>query len=221
VPTLPDGWTPRSPNQVIGESEADGAFIRAVAAAHNVPDFEFTAPKGEDGRSLGKDGFKKHLLAMSLFTQRGLVERIVIVGDNDTDHARALADVRKSIREAKAYPTPVPPLQAANGNGLRVGIIMLPGIGENGCLESLLMKANRLSGPSAACLDAWIACSAFPTHPRNPFDKFQIRSILAAAIVGEPNVSIERMWQKSDNPINADDPAFSWIADFLAEMFSP
>jgi hypothetical protein len=97
---------------------------------------------------------------------------------------------------------------------------MLPGTGENGCLETLLLKAPRNGGPNTACLDAWIQCSGFPAHHANNLDKFRLRSILAASIQSEPNISIQRMWTKADNPIDPADPAFKWIADDLQKVFS-
>ncbi len=218
--TLPDGWKPSSSNQVIGESEADGAFLKAVAAAHGVPEFDFTAPKGADGRALGKDAFKKHLIAFKFLIQHGSVERIVVVGDNDDSHADSLADVRRAIRDAGGYPTPAAaPLQVAQAGKLRVGIVMLPGTNQNGCLETLLLRANRAVGPPPACLGTWTTCSGFPTHPTNNYDKFVVRSVLAASVKSEPNISLQRMWQKTDNPIKAHDPAFEWVAAFLHQMF--
>lgn len=154
--TFPLSWKPRSENQVIGESYADGAFIEAVARACNVPDFEFTTPLDKhQKRALGKDGFKTHLLGMRAFVDREEVRRIVIVGDNDADHAAALNDVRKAVREAGGYPTPsVQPLAIAEAGGLRIGIAMLPAAGENGCLETILLRALRTGGPTAECLES-------------------------------------------------------------------
>jgi Protein of unknown function (DUF3226) len=222
--TFPLDWSPSSKNQVIGESYSDGGFIKAVANAYNVPAFDFTAPLDKDKkRALGKSGFKTHLVGMRAFIDRQRVSRVVIVGDNDADHADALTDVRRASRDAGGYPTaPVNACETGkSGSGdLWVGIAMLPGIKENGCLETLLLKAKRETGPTQECLDSWQACSAFPVAHKNNLHKFILRSVLSASVHGEPNVSVERMWDKPDNPIKASDPAFKWLADFLKEMFS-
>lgn len=219
--TLALNWRPRFRNQVIAESYSDGAFITAVGRAHNVPDFDFSTPLGKDGRPLGKDGFGQLILAMRPFIDRDQMSRIVIVGDNDTDHAGNFNSIRRAIRDAGGYPTPaVTPLSFAAKDDLRVGVVMLPATGESGCLETLLLKATMTHGISEACLDGWMKCSGFPVLPKNNYDKFQIRSILSAIIKDEPNITIQRIWEKAANPIKADDPAFKWIADFLKTVFS-
>lgn len=222
--TFPLDWLPHSKNQVIGESYSDGGFIKAVAKAHGITDFDFTAPLDKDKkRAMGKDQFKTHLIGMRAFIDREQVSRVVVIGDNDADHSAALTTVRRAIRDAGGYPTaPVKSLEVgkSGSSDLWIGIAMLPGSNENGCLETLLLKGNRGSGPSQECLESWQACSGFPDAPKNNLHKFILRSVLSASVHGEPNISIERMWEKDENPITADDPAFKWLADFLKLMFS-
>ena len=218
--SFPDGWQPTEKNQVIGESYSDGAFIKAVAAAHGVPDFDFTAPQGEDGRPVGKGGFKTHLLGMQNFIKRGKVSRVVVVGDNDDNHATAAAAVQRAIGETYGYPKPTAPCQMSFSGSLGVGFLMLPGSGQNGCLETLLLKATMHGALTNNCLSSWITCSGFPTVRQNDYDKFKIRSLLAASIQDDPNITLRRIWTKQSNPIRANDPAFTWIATFLTTAFS-
>jgi len=218
--TFKDGWIPTSQNQVIGESYADGAFVKAVSAAHGVPGFDFTAPE-KDGVPLGKDSFKQHLNGMQNFVRRGMVSRIVVVGDNDTDHSDAVAAVRRAIREAKDYPSPSSgPCESVSNGKVTVGYLMLPEAGHGGCLETLLLRAAMTGAPTAQCLMDWATCSGFPTTPRNNYDKFKLRSILAATIRDDPNITLRRIWSKPSNPINPGDAAFTWIAEFLRKVFA-
>ena len=220
--SFPDNWEPTQPYQVIGESYADGVFITAVAQAHGVPVFDFTAPPGEDGVALGKGGFKTHLNGMQNFIKRGRVSRVVVIGDNDDNHANAVADVQRAIREAYGYPPPTAaPCQMSKTGSLGVGFVMLPGTGQNGCLETLLLKATMHGALTNQCLDSWMMCSGFPTNPQNDFDKFRVRSLLAASIQDEPNITLKRIWTKASSPIRANDPAFTWIATFLKTAFAP
>jgi len=217
--TFQKGWAPRHQNQVIGESYADGAFIQAVAAAHGVPAFDFTAPE-KDGVPQGKDQFRQHLNGMQTFIRRGMVSRIVVVGDNDTSHADAVATIRRAIKEAKDYPSPpVSPCERATNGKVTIGFVTLPETGHNGCLETLLLRATMNGGPTTQCVDDWVACNGFPATPQNNYHKFRIRSILAAAIRDDPNITLKRIWSKTGNPINPGDPAFTWIATFLREVF--
>jgi hypothetical protein len=218
--TFREEWKPTSPNQLVTESYHDGAFIKAVARAHGAPTFDYTAPLGEDGRPIGKSGFKRHLLGMLYWVNRGDVRNVVVVGDNDTDHDAALVDVRRAIREAKGYPTPdAEPCEVATNGTLRVGVIMVPGTGRNGCLETLLLTAP-IQCQTLACVDSWATCCAFPAVPANNCDKFRLRSVLLASIVTDPNISLSLIWSKAGNPIDPASRSFSWIADFLKVAFA-
>ena len=100
--------------------------------------FDHTAPIGADKRPLGKSGFKRHLLALLTQVNNGFMRNIVVVGDNDDDHASNFEEVRKAFREAKGYPTPpIAPCEIAEiERKVRVGIVMLPAAGRNGCLDA-------------------------------------------------------------------------------------
>jgi hypothetical protein len=220
VSTFRPNWQPRSVNQLIVESWHDGAFIDAVARHYGAPRFDYTAPIGDDGRPLGKSGFKRHLVGMLFWTNQQKVRNIIVSGDNDDDHASALTEVRRAIQDARGYPTPdVQPCKIATKGDIRIGILMLPESGKNGCLETRLLASTVKNQTAMACVDTWATCCGFPKHRRNDYDKFQLRSLLAATIHSDPNLTLSAIWQKAENPINAGDPEFAWIADFLKVAF--
>lgn len=219
--TFRDGWAPTSQNQIIVESFHDGAFVKAVAKAHNAPDFDYTTPLGKDRRPLGKDGFKEHLLGMRIYIDRRLVSRVVVVGDTDTDHAGALNAIRKSFADAKGYPSVTASCSVAKATtGLVAGMVLLPSATENGCLETLLLKSTLRRPVDGNCIDQWRDCIAFPTNPKNAYDKFRTRAVIAATIRSAPDISLSDVWTKSDCPFDPADATFKWIADFLKQVFA-
>jgi len=220
--TFRAGWLPKYRNQVVVESFADGAFVRAVGAAHGLSEFDFTTPLGPDSRPIGKDGFRKHLTGMRAFVQRGLVTSVAIIGDCDDSHAGSFVSIRRAVQDAGGYPTPTvtPGGVASSGKLPRVGILMLPGPTENGCLETLLLKSTLRRNFDQACLEQWIACCGFPDAPRSTNHKFRVRGIISATVLSAPEISLSDVWNKTDCPFDPADSAFTWVADFLRETFA-
>jgi hypothetical protein len=217
--TFRKGWVPTQKNQIIVESFADGAFVTAVSQSHGIPAFDYTTPLGTNNRPLGKSGFKEHLRGMRLFIERRQVDRVVVIGDNDDDHSAAFTDVKKGFSDAGGYPTIGAPAVAVHAAGLHTGVLLLPATGENGCLETLLLKSTLRVPVSQDCIDQWRDCIGFQTAPRNPYHKFRVRAIIEAAIRSKPDLSLSDIWTNGNCPFDPADPAFNWVADFLRAVF--
>lgn len=218
--TFRTGWAPRSPNQLVAESFADAAFVSAVAVVHQVADFDYTVPLGEDARPLGKDAFKPHLRAMRAFIDRGQVRRVVVVGDSDENHGAAFTAIRRAFADAGGYPSLAGPGQLAYAKGadLGAGGIVVPREGA-GALETLLLQAAIRTHVPTACVDRWVECVNFPERPRGAYDKFRLRSLIAATVTGAPDIHLSQIWSRSDCPFDPGDPVFAWIGNFLLLAF--
>ncbi len=158
---------------------------------------------------------------MQFFIERNRVRSVVVVGDTDASHAKALTDIRKAFSDAGGYPTVTAPCSLATTNkGVSAGMILLPSANENGCLETLLLKGTPRQHVDQNCIDGWRDCIGFPVAPMNAYHKFRTRAVIAATVRSAPDISLSDVWTKGDCPFDPADVAFKWIADFLLTAFS-
>ena len=143
------------------------------------------------------------------------VTSLGIVQDSER---RREEDAFKSVADAVgATGLPVPRATGADGitgDGLGVGVMILPGAGESGMLESLLAKS--LTGdPVSHCIEAFMTCSMEQTSMaiRRP-EKMFVHAFLATR--PDPHVSVGVAAKKGY--WNFEHPAFEEIRRFLSAL---
>jgi len=150
-----------------------------------------------------------------------VIERIVVIADSNEHPDAQFTRVQRKVRQAGTLPIPNAPLQMILGTKVRIGIVMLPGGGAAGNLETLLLKSARRVRPDlAACADTYRDCARIAAWPAGMQDKMLLRSMIAAAVRDDPNCSLSWIWSKADKPLDIADPAFTWLVDFFRASFA-
>jgi hypothetical protein len=205
-----------SPYQILCEGDGDEGFLKALRAAHNLPDFEITCVAADGG-------FREKLESFEIPVDRGIVRKILVVADNDATPDRTFRMRQKDIRRCRVYPVPERPRQVRHSDRASMAVVMLPGDNEAGNLETLLLRAIRASHPEIVqCCEAYCECTLSgqaDDWPRGRRDKMLLRSILSARIKDDPNASLAYIWNKPDNPIGIGAEEFGWVAEFIGEFF--
>ena len=202
------------PFQVLCEGDGDEGFLKALGAAHSLPSFNI--------RKVSSEGnFKATLKGLNLFVERGEVTRVLLVADNDLDPQSSFQKLQTAIRQCGKYPVPKEPMKIRGGS-VKTAVLMLPGTGTVGNLETLLLRGVAAKAPELlACTQEFVRCTtgASDDWPKGQRDKMLLTSVVAASVKSNPGCSLSYLWNKDGCPIDISCDDFKWIADFLRDFF--
>ena len=159
----------------------------------------------------GKDGLRDSLVTLAGVTGFGSVTSIGIVRDADDSADAAFQSVQTSLRNAE-FPAPDRPEESA-GEALVVSVLILPGGGNNGMLETLLCRT--FAGTAVdGCIDGFFRCAEESGRPIHRPDKARARAYLATT--RDPHLSVgvatkRRHWE-------LDHAAFEGVRRFLTSL---
>lgn len=204
------------PFQILCEGDGDEAFLKALRAQYNLPDFQCTCV-AQNKAFLGK------LKAFEPLIDRGVIRKILLVADTDDDPKKSFARIQKDIEKVGFLPKVAAPLETGGSTKAAAAVVMVPGIKEPGNLETLFLKAVKNKRPELLkCAEAFSTCQlngAADTWKKGERDKMLLRSVIAASIQDNPNSSLNYIWTKPDVPMNIDDAEFKFISDFMQKFF--
>ena len=144
----------------IGEGPADNALMRKLSLTRGLPSFDYPFPDGirrkKEDTVGGKDGFGEmlKLLEPVAYEQRR-PRGILIATDCGDDWKTAFGDVAKQVADTGFYPRPEKPGQPvfatpAFSHLPPLVIVMVPGEGKTGGMETLCVEALRDKHPNSA-----------------------------------------------------------------------
>lgn len=203
--------------QVLCEGESDQAFLSALAKAYALPAFDSSCYASDN------DGCAKKLREFEVDIDRGVIQKILVIADNDADPTKAFKAVRKQIKKAKRFKRPTSVL-APQGANPTMAVMMLPFAGKPGNLETLLLQSAEVRHPGIVqCVRDFATCSLAGKEDDwgiSQRSKMLFHSVVAATMREAPNTSLRYMWGEPNAPVTATDPEFKWVAEFIASFFS-
>lgn len=210
-----------TPLQILCEGRDDLEFLSRFVSARGLTDYHCMCPTGEDGRCLGKGGFKQHLELIAAGVPTGVpLKGIIIASDCDDDPEASFRDVQRSVRQAGFPNTDRAQTIRTNHSGPAptYAIMMLPWTGTEGNLELLIWKAIKpqLSQHLPGIEDFAQRVGA-DSRTLSLRSKFNLRCLIAASIATDPSLGIVYFLQKpyAICPIDYFNPLFTQIYDFL------
>ncbi len=143
-----------------------------------------------------------------------VVRSICIIRDADDDYVGAFKSISNAL-EHNGLPSPAQAWKIIDKNNLKVGIVILPSIGENGMLEDLCLK-SIVDKPEIACINGYLGCLDRLEVPKskNP-SKAKVQIYLASRPKPYLGVGIAA----SKGYWDWDHKAFSQLKQFLTKMF--
>ncbi len=212
---------------LICEGSSDQAFFKHLIRKRNLPLFDVFKP-GDlalPGGGPGKDGFRVFLEGISVPLASANVSVILLAGDNDLDHVASFENIQRQLREAVGgYGVPAAPLQLAKSAAIPplppVIVMMLPWMGENGALETILLDSIYANQAGIrACIDEYCRCTHADTLDQVKQSKMRIQALLAAICRSNPAAPLQGAWnQREENLIALDHHSFDRIADFIRNI---
>ena len=162
----------------------------------------------------GVDELRSFLKALAKGPEFHTVKSLGVVQDSER---RREPDAFRSVADALgAAGLPVPMSAGADGisdDGFGVGIMILPGSGESGMLESLLAK-SLVRDPVRPCIEDFMTCSEQTGVAIRRPDKMFVHAFLATR--PDPHVSVGVAAQKGY--WDFEDPVFGQVRRFLAAI---
>ena len=172
----------------------------------------------------GKDRLRESLVTLAEATDFRDVRSVGVVRDADTSAERAFQSVRTALRNANEIlqessgaelPVPERPEELA-GDRPSVSVLILPGGGGDGMLETLLCKTFDATDVDR-CIDRFFRCAEASGSRIHRPDKARARAYLATT--RDPHVSVGVAAQKKH--WNLDHEAFDGVRRFLKSLDRP
>lgn len=164
--------------QLLVEGKDAQNFFREIVRRLSLPDVDVQ----DFG---GVDQLRQFLAAFVAAPEFGNVRSIGIVRDAELSARGAFQSVRDALERA-ALPAPTRPDESARGNP-SVRVLILPGDGQPGMLETLLCRTFAES-PVARCIDDFLQCAEDAGQPVHRRDKARAHAWLATHPL--PHVSV-------------------------------
>lgn len=199
------------PVYVACEGAADQYFLCRLLAHHQIV--------GVDVASVGGnlDTFTKHLLGLRVAADFKKLKALIIVTDNDLAPAQRFAAAQQSLLGASLLAPSAPWALEQQQGQISTGVVMLPGPGRVGTLETLFVEALAVARPTfVPCLDQLRDCAVVPmTWDEVKLAKMRFHAAIAALCEDGPGTAASRIWSATHNPIPIDSGGFAPLADFL------
>lgn len=169
----------------------------------------------------GKDRLRESLVTLAGATAFRNVRSVGVVRDADASADGAFQSVRTALRNANRIlqessgaelPVPDRPEERA-GDGPSVSVLILPGDGGDGMLETLLCRTIADTGVNS-CIDRFFQCAEESGSPIHRPDKARARAYLATT--RDPHLSVGVAAKRSR--WNLDHEAFAGVRRFLRSL---
>ena len=198
---------------IVSEGFYDTTFLQALAAARNLPSFNYRHAGG-----ITKIGTE--LRGLSGATNFGIVEHVLIIADCDDNAQANFAEVCNQIQLANdnppTYATPVGPLTRA-GVKPTVNVALVPGAGMVGDLETMcLCVIAKNDAATIQCVEDFATCTGAANWPPSKRAKMKLEAYLAAHFSAQPQILLGyAWWDLAQGPMPLDDPDFDEIANIM------
>ena len=206
---------------VLCEGKRDASFIHHFLANRRLSGFQVGFPDPTTSRGFGKDAFEDYLAALRARRGFSRLRHLVVIADNDSDPRQAFQGVQRQIRNA-GYPVPKDVGITSGDSPPFTTVLMLPGTGASGNLDTLLLKA-ALDGthPLHHCFEPFWQCCKVEELPVGKASKMKLTTVVAASCQNNPSCSLVWVWSEKGNPISLSQACFDFLEDFFRTFQNP
>jgi hypothetical protein len=210
----PAPFKPTSPLVIVCEGFQDAGFVCALLRHLKIDNCDVTYPKKRRDGANGNSGIPA---MVQLLSAEPIVNGIALLWDADLNADDSFRDACAAF--VAPFHAPKNKFSVETHKDRSTGIFMMPGDGQTGTLEHLLLKAVLAKHPDLSqCVENFGNC-----YPRganwaaNKKAKRDMHCVVAAFCEDDPGCSLGFIWhKKQDNPIDLANPAFKELSDFLA-----
>jgi len=204
------------PYIAVCEGMGDARFISSLLKLRKITNCSVGCPSDKGGHGSGKDAILSYLRTVqtAIKTGKASLRGLIIVADADTNSGQRFTEMAGALRDA-GFPVPSQ-AYSIEGDPMRAGVYIIPGVGRTGALEHLLWDAAVRQTPTIeGCVASFFACMGEKIATENKRAKMKMSAVVAASCVDNPWASPALIWSQEDNPVPIDSECFSHLADFL------
>jgi hypothetical protein len=191
------------PNLILCEGGHDKAFFRATLDhIGRSGDFQMAHSGDIVGGRGGNTQWELVLTALTGSPDFHKITGLIIVGDNDKDHAANIRRIKAAIRRTPPFIGPpsrklhVPRSLMRKSAGVpAVAIVPIPNPKKNGTLETLCIQAAQVSARAVVCADQFIRCNKIHSFGITKRTKIKTRLLIAASHKRNPEITLSRIWE--------------------------
>ena len=212
-----------APYIVVCEGFGDACLVAKLLEHRAIQNCRVGCPSRAGVGGEGKDFLDKYLDAIALVAANQttrILRGILVMVDADDDPGKAFDLACEALTFAE-FPAPDAQFALHQVGDLRTAVYLVPGLGETGTLEHLLLLSALEKAPaSGVCVDAFLGCvGKTPANEPNVLAKMKMSALVAASNPRNPWATPGPLLQSSkSNLIPIDSPHFKHLGDFLAEF---
>ena len=214
-----------APFVVACEGYSDVCLVDKLLEQRGITNCRVGCPSRTGVGGEGKDYLNKYLSAIDFASRkvpRRTMRGLLLVVDADESPAEAFSAACEALAFAQ-FPLPDSAFAQKDEAGMRTAVYIVPGKGESGTLEHLLLRSAFENAPaSKACVDTFLACVGRTANEKsNTIAKMGMSALVAASFPTNPWATPGTLLQSNDNDlISFDSEYFKDLADFLAGFCS-
>ena len=207
---------------VVTEGMGDAKFVDKLLQFKNIANCSVGCPSNDSAKGTGKAAFLNYFLAIQTARTRAksvVLRGILVVADANGDAAKSFEAIAKALEDSK-FPKPPNAYDISDADGFRVAVYLMPGKGETGTLEHILLKAVFKKSPGLEkCLDEFSTCTGgLKSNKPNAYAKMRMAALAAAFCEDNPWCSAHTMCSDNKNPVPIDSTSFDDLSRFLADF---
>jgi hypothetical protein len=200
----------------------DARLIDELLKLNQIASCSIGCPSQASSKGQGRGAFPRYLASIQTARTRFNsvpLRGLLVVADANGNAAKSFKDVSESLQESK-FPVPSRAFNIEEVDRLRVAVYLVPGEGETGTLEHILLRAVFKKSPDLeGCLDNFSTCTGGlrSTDP-NLQAKMRMSALAAAFCEENPWCSPNLIWSTAGNPVPIDSDCFAGLSKFLADF---
>lgn len=207
---------------IVTEGIGDARFVDELLQFKGITNCSVGCPSIVSSGGSGKDAFPKYLA--SIQTARSRIKSIplrgiLVVADANGNAADSFETIVTAMRDA-TFPAPSRAFSIEEHGGLSVAVYLIPGEGETGTLENILLRAAFQKSPNfEKCLDDFSVCTGgLKSSKPNLQAKMRMSAVAATFCQDNPWCSPNTMWGDKNNPVPVNSACFNHICDFITRF---
>jgi hypothetical protein len=204
------------------EGMGDAHFVDQLLQFKNITTCSVGCPSTVCTGGTGKNALGKYFLAVQTARTRAHsvpLHGLLVIADADGDANESFGAVTKALKDAE-FPQPSRAFEIVEVDGFRVAVYLVPGEGETGTLEHLLLRAVFANTPGLEkCLDDYAVCSGGLKSPKpNAQAKMKMSALTAIFCADNPWCSAAYMWSDKGNPVPIKSECFKHLHELIANF---
>jgi hypothetical protein len=213
LPVLPH------PFFIATEGMGDAHFVDQLLQFKNITTCSVGCPSTKSAGGTGKNAFGKYFLAVQTARKRAQsvpLRGLLVIADANGNANESFGAAAEALKGAE-FPQPSHPFEIVEVDGFRVAIYLLPGEGETGTLEHLLLRAVFANSPGLEkCLTDFAVCTGgVKSSKPNAQAKMRMSALAAVFCADNPWCSAGYMWSDKGNPVPIKSDCFKHLHAFI------